>query len=127
MKTSKIEKEKALNIIRSKYPKADFWIDEEKQTYNIAFEGPDSKVYSYRCFNTLCFLQRLKLIDENVMYKKDYNSYKKDYDKTLNKLNNIKEDKEEYYFMTKEEAIQITEKELIRLKSILDKAIILDI
>ena len=29
--------------------------------------------------------------------------------------------------MTKEEAIQITEKELIRLKSILDKAIILDI
>ena len=41
--------------------------------------------------------------------------------------NVIKEDKEEYYFMTKEEAIQITEKELIRLKSILDKAIILDI
>lgn len=61
------------------------------------------------------------------MYKKDYDSYKKGYDKTLNKLNNIKEDKEEYYFMTKEEAIQITEKELIRLKSILDKAIILDI
>ena len=103
------------------------FFDEEKQTYNIAFEGPDSKVYSYRCFNTLCFLQRLKLIDENVMYKKDYDSYKKGYDKTLNKLNNIKEDKEEYYFMTKEEAIQITEKELIRLKSILDKAIILDI
>lgn len=126
MKTSKIEKEKALNIIRSKYPKADFWIDEERQTYNIAFEA-EGKVYSYRCFNTLEFLKRIKILDENTIYKKDYDSYKKDYDKTLNKLNNIKEDKEEYYFMTKEEAIQITEKELIRLKSILDKAIILDI
>jgi hypothetical protein len=126
MKTSKIEKEKALNIIRSKYPKTDFWIDEEKQTYNIAFEA-EGKVYSYRCFNTLEFLKRIKILDENTIYKKDYDSYKKDYDKTLNKLNNIKEDKEEYYFMTKEEAIQITEKELIRLKSILDKAIILDI
>lgn len=126
MKTSKIEKEKALNIITSKYPKADFWIDEERQTYNIAFEA-EGKVYSYRCFNTLEFLKRIKILDENTIYKKDYDSYKKDYDKTLNKLNNIKEDKEEYYFMTKEEAIQITEKELIRLKSILDKAIILDI
>ena len=126
MKSSIIKQVKALELIRQKYPTAEYWYNEIEQTYNIAFEA-EGKVYSYRCFNTLEFLKRIKILDENTIYKKDYDSYKKDYDKTLNKLNNIKEDKEEYYFMTKEEAIQITEKELIRLKSILDKAIILDI
>lgn len=127
MKMSKIENNKALNIIRQKYPKADFWVDEETKTYNIAFEGPNSRVYSYKCSNTLHFLQRLNLIGNNVMYNKDYKYYKDLEQKLLNKLDNINKDKEVYYLMTKEQAIYKVKQELNKVKAILNECVILDI
>ena len=47
MKSSIIKQDKALELIRQKYPTAEYWYNEIEQTYNIAFEAK-GKVYSYR-------------------------------------------------------------------------------
>ena len=127
MKVSKIEQEKAINLIRKKYPKADFWYNEEEGTYNIAFEGNDSKVYSYRCANTLQFLKRLKVVESNVMYKKDYNYYVKALEKQKQEILNLKNGTGVFFLMTLNEAIELAEKEKNRLQNIIDNSIILDI
>ena len=104
MKSSIIKQDKALELIRQKYPTAEYWYNEIEQTYNIAFEA-EGKVYSYRCFNTLEFLKRIKILDENTIYKKDYDSYIKSINKTKQYIEDIKNDKAIYFLMTKENAL----------------------
>lgn len=126
MKSSIIKQDKALELIRQKYPTAKYWYNEIEQTYNIAFEAK-GKVYSYRCFNTLEFLKRIKILDENTIYKKDYDSYIKSINKTKQYIEDIKNDKAIYFLMTKENALYEAEKELKRLQNIINKCKVLDI
>lgn len=126
MKSSIIKQDKALELIRQKYPTAEYWYNEIEQTYNIAFEA-EGKVYSYRCFNTLEFLKRIKILDENTIYKKDYDSYIKSINKTKQYIEDIKNDKAIYFLMTKEKALYEAEKELKRLQNIINKCKVLDI
>lgn len=126
MKSSIIKQDKALELIRQKYPTAEYWYNEIEQTYNIAFEA-EGKVYSYRCFNTLEFLKRIKILDENTIYKKDYDSYIKSINKTKQYIEDIKNDKVIYFLMTKENALYEAEKELKRLQNIINKCKVLDI
>lgn len=126
MKSSIIKQDKALELIRQKYPTAEYWYNEIEQTYNIAFEA-EGKVYSYRCFNTLEFLKRIKILDENTIYKKDYDSYIKSINKTKQYIEDIKNDKAIYFLMTKENALYEAEKELKRLQNIINKCKVLDI
>ena len=127
MKMSKIEQEKAMNLIKEKYPEANFWYNEEEKTYNIAFNGSNSKVYSYKCMNTLQFLKRLKIVDNNVMYAKDYNYYLKALQKQEQKILNLKNGTETFYLMTIDEAIQLAIQEKNRLQNIVNNSIVLDI
>lgn len=126
MKSSIIKQDKALELIRQKYPTAEYWYNEIEQTYNIAFEA-EGKVYSYRCFNTLEFLKRIKILDENTIYKKDYDSYIKSINKTKQYIEDIKNDKAIYFLMTKENALYEAKKELKRLQNIINKCKVLDI
>jgi hypothetical protein len=126
MKSSIIKQDKALELIRQKYPTAEYWYNEIEQTYNIAFEA-QGKVYSYRCFNTLEFLKRIKILDENIIYKKDYDSYIKSINKTKQYIEDIKNNKAIYFLITKENALYEAEKELKRLQNIINKCKVLDI
>lgn len=126
MKSSIIKQDKALELIRQKYPTAEYWYNEIEQTYNIAFEA-EGKVYSYRCFNTLEFLKRIKILDENTIYKKDYDLYIKSINKTKQYIEDIKNDKAIYFLMTKENALYEAKKELKRLQNIINKCKVLDI
>lgn len=130
MKMSKIEEEKAKEIIMAKYPKADFWYDKESGKFNIAFGGVDTKVYSYHCINTLHFLKRLKLVGDNVVYNKDYKAIQNNIEemkREIEKLKNEKEDSFYFIFNTKEEEIAEQKKGLKKKQEYLDSLIILDI
>ena len=127
MKSSKIEQEKALSLIRKKYPKAEFWYSEDDGKYNIAFYGANSRTYSYSCVNTLHFLKRLNIVDDNVVYKKDFNAYKRSIERIKNSLAELKSGKCNVFFETRDEAIQRKEQELIEKQKYLDSLVILDI
>lgn len=127
MKSSKIEQEKALELIRKKYPKAEFWYSEDDGKYNIAFYGANSRTYSYSCINTLHFLQRLKIVNDNVVYKKDFNARKKKIEHLKERLILLKSGEELVFFETVEDAIIRIQKEIEKEQEHLDKLIILDI
>lgn len=127
MKSSKIEQEKALSLIRKKYPKAEFWYSEDDGKYNIAFYGANSRTYSYSCVNTLHFLKRLKIVNDNVVYKKDFNARKKKIEHLKERLILLKSGEEHVFFETVEDAIIRIQKEIEKEQEHLDKLIILDI
>lgn len=127
MKVSKIENEKAINLIRKVYPKADFWYDEDNSRFCIAFGGENTKVYSYCCINTLHFLKRIHIVDDNVMYKKDYNNYLKDLEKQKKELFELENGRGIFFFMTREQAIDKQKKEIERIENIVNSSIVLDI
>ena len=85
------------------------------------------KVYSYKAYNTLCFLQRIKVIDGDVMYKKDYDNYVKSLNKTKQKLKDLEEGKFEYYLMSKEQVFESIKQKIQRLTNIIETSKILDI
>lgn len=126
MKRSIITQNKALELIREKYPTANYWFNENEQTYNIAYMK-GGKVYSYKAYNTLCFLQRIKVINENVMYKKDYDNYVKSLNKAKQKLKDLEEGRLEYYLMSKEQIFESIKQEIQRLTNIIETSKILDI
>lgn len=126
MKTSIITQNKALELIREKYPTANYWFNENEQTYNIAYMK-GGKVYSYKVYNTLCFLKRIKVIDEDVMYKKDYDNYVKSLNKAKQKLKDLEEGKFEYYLMSKEQVFESIKQKIQRLTNIIETSKILDI
>lgn len=130
MKMSKIEKIKALELIRKKYPKADFWYSEESKKFNIAFNGEGSKVYSYRCYNTLDFLKRIKVVEEKVVYLKDYEIIKeniKHLKRYIFELENKDEEDFIFLFDTKESMIKDKKEELEKMQKSFESLMILNI
>ena len=118
MKSSKIEQEKALSLIRKKYPKAEFWYSEDDGKYNIAFYGANSRTYSYSCVNTLHFLKRLNIVDDNIVYKKDFNAYKRSIERIKNNLAELKSGKCNVFLRLEMKLYNEKSKNLLKNKNI---------
>jgi hypothetical protein len=76
MKKSDVE-----NLIRAKYPDADFGINDGSKTLVIGFYGAGSKGYTYRYTSYNELLQKLKI--ENFIYEWDYANIEKQLDYLL--------------------------------------------
>lgn len=129
MKLSKIEKEKALKLFRKKYKNGGFWYDEQLGKFFVYFTE-EGKCYKYNCSNTLQLLKKLKIVDGNVVYKKDYKLL-------LDEIKRVKEHLQEFKtlpdtsfwftFTSRPDLIKEYKQRLAKLENDLKNVVVLDV
>ena len=129
MKKSKIETEKGIKLFQKKYPTGGYWFDEEQGRFNVYFkEG--GKVYGYRATNTLQLIRKLKIVNENVMYNKDYKQLQNSIEKQKKSIIEIKTEPDDsfiFLFSNRNDCLKEAMQKLQKMENDLANAVVLDI
>jgi hypothetical protein len=120
---NKMSFKKLKELFLKKYPNGAIFQDSNYVTCMAVVFNKNQRVYHYSYNNYLDLAKRLKLIDDNVLYKRSIKSLQKMIEREEKRLEDVINDRDTFYLFTKEEEIESIKKEIRDMQVLLETSV----